>query len=39
MDTGDDRATVTVGGAAVATADVVAAVVAIETVMSRRRRR
>ena len=36
--TGDDGATVTVGVAAVATADVVSAVVAIETVMSQRRR-
>ena len=36
--TGDDRVTVTVVVTAVATADVVTAVVATETVMSRRRR-
>jgi len=36
--TGDDRVMVTVAVAAVVTADVVAAVVAMETVMLRRRR-
>ena len=36
--TGDDGVTVTVAVAEVATADVVAAVVVTETVMSRRRR-